>query len=119
MPEDLIMSHDLTVSFPELTWRLLSQRAAATGMPAEEIVQNVVQQHLGHEPRNVAPKPGLGEDEARASWLRLERHFGAVSISDPTGLDNDALDADLAKEYGDTHSLNSRSRSCPQSESRF
>ena len=47
---------------------------------------------------------GRGEaadrEEARA---RLARFAGAFRVGHPHGADNDLIDADLAREYGDTH----------------
>jgi hypothetical protein len=33
----------------------------------------------------------------------VEKFFGAISLGHPIGLDNDDIDADLAREYGETH----------------
>jgi len=40
----------------------------------------------------------LSEQERQEANTRLERHI--VSLGHPTGIDNEAIDADLAKEYG-------------------
>ena len=42
--------------------------------------------------------------EKQAAREPLERHFGEVNRGHPTGADNDSIDADLAREYGSTHS---------------
>ena len=34
---------------------------------------------------------------------RFESHFGTVGLGYPTGADNEAIDADLAREYADDH----------------
>jgi len=34
---------------------------------------------------------------------RLRRHFGAVDLGKPTGIDNEGIDADLARAYGYTY----------------
>ncbi len=43
------------------------------------------------------------EAERQAARERLERHFGEVDTGNPTGADNESIDADLAREYGDNH----------------
>ena len=34
---------------------------------------------------------------------RFERHFGAIDSGRSNGADNESIDADLAREYADTH----------------
>ena len=41
--------------------------------------------------------------EKRNGKDRFEELFGSVSLGKPTGLDNETIDADLAREYGDPH----------------
>jgi hypothetical protein len=50
----------------------------------------------------VEPSPAkpLDPAESEAAWERLRRHFGAVDSGDPHSADNDRIDADLAREYG-------------------
>ena len=40
---------------------------------------------------------------SEAAQERFERHFGAVDLGYPTGIDNEQIDADLAREYAATH----------------
>ena len=49
--------------------------------------------------------PDLPKNEAalREAALRFERHFGEISSGLPNGADNESIDADLAREYADTH----------------
>lgn len=43
----------------------------------------------------------LSDEERRADDARLEQH--TISLGYPTGIDNEGIDADLAREYGDDH----------------
>ena len=45
-------------------------------------------------------QPSLSAEEMQAAHERLERHFGAVDLGRPTGIDNQGIDRDLAREYG-------------------
>ncbi len=45
----------------------------------------------------------LTPEEYEAERQRLRRHAGAISLGRPTGIDNEVIDADLAREYGSTH----------------
>jgi hypothetical protein len=44
--------------------------------------------------------PASGSEELQRAWDRLRRHAGAVSGGDPRASDNERIDADLAREYG-------------------
>ena len=54
-----------------------------------------------------ADRPRAGEaprgPDPAGAWERLRRHAGAVRGGDPSASDNERIDADLAREYGDTH----------------
>ena len=41
--------------------------------------------------------------QRQEACLRFRRHFGEVSSGYTSGADNESIDADLAREYGDTH----------------
>lgn len=45
----------------------------------------------------------LGELELHSARERFERHFGEIDLGYATGLDNEQIDADLAREYSATH----------------
>lgn len=68
--------------------------------PAEQLRAAIIRDY---GPGAVSQRPaGLtaAEKEARRGLLR--RHFGSVRSGRP-GADNDQIDADLAREYGDDH----------------
>lgn len=44
--------------------------------------------------------PSKAAAEARE---RFERHIGAIDLGQPTGADNESIDADLAREYAAKH----------------
>jgi len=46
--------------------------------------------------------PTTGDKSAEA-WERLRRHAGAIRGDSPNGSANEAIDRDLAREYGDDH----------------
>jgi hypothetical protein len=52
-----------------------------------------------------APQPRalLSDEDRRAARNRLLQYAGAVSSGDPHSGDNERIDADLAREYGNTH----------------
>lgn len=48
-------------------------------------------------------RPQRTAAEKLAARERFERHFGEIDLGFPTGVDNERIDADLAREYSDPH----------------
>jgi hypothetical protein len=84
------MTHKLTLELPEEIYQPVKRAAEQSGQTPEEWAVARL--------RSAVP----AVDRA-AALERLLRHAGAVDLGRPTGADNDQIDADLAKEYGDTH----------------
>jgi len=59
-----------------------------------------IAEHLPARPAPAGIEPEIRRDEALA---RLRSYAGSVSLGYPTGTDNEQIDADLAREYGDPH----------------
>jgi hypothetical protein len=70
------------------------------GTKAEVIVLLGRQKQQG---RIAQSRPALTVVERRKARRRLERFAGAVNSGDPQSSDNDKIDADLAREYENTH----------------
>lgn len=80
-----MMSQTLTLELPDEVYEAVKRVAEVTGKtPAEWITINICQRLTVRDER-------------------LRRHFGAVNLGYPTGVDNESIDADLAREYGSTH----------------
>jgi len=75
--------------------------------PAPEQLEAAGQSQLtigeGETSLNGTGYHGITGLEGRAGRGDIRRFFGAISLGHPRGLDNEQIDADLAKEYGDTH----------------
>jgi hypothetical protein len=82
---------------PKELYQVLQQEAARLGRPLDDVI---AEYRATHAPK---PRPELTEEALQAARERFERHFGAVNLGHPTGADNESIDADLAREYGDTH----------------
>ncbi|MBX9583120.1 MAG: hypothetical protein K2X87_22665 [Gemmataceae bacterium] len=91
------MSLTLTLELSPAAAANLERLAAATGRTVAELAAVVVESRYGRPPD---PRT---EAEKQAARERFERHFGAVDLGRPTGADNEGIDADLAREYGDRH----------------
>jgi hypothetical protein len=84
-----------TLELRESVYDRLVEAALAEGLPPDAWIESKL-------PRMTAPEPGETAipDEART---RLARFAGAFRVGHPHGIDNDLIDADLAREYGDNH----------------
>lgn len=88
------MSHNITITLPDEVYQPLIAAAERQGRTPEELAA----EHLAGL---VAPRPSPAPGERDKA--DITRFFGAVSLGDATGADNDRIDADLAREYGATH----------------
>ena len=80
-----------TLELPEAVYDAVIEAARRRGLaPADWIAAKL--------PR---PKAVATEEERKAAMERLLSH--TFSLGRPTGTDNEAIDADLAREYGDSH----------------
>jgi len=90
------MSQTLVVQLSEEAYAALRREAESAGMSPEEVAAALVE-------RQVAASSLRAEADRQAARERFERHFGELDMPSPAGLDNERIDADLAKEYADTH----------------
>lgn len=91
------MGKTLTFEIPDELYEAFQAVATKTGRSTEEVTLEWLAKH------SPKPRPGLSEEERQAAWQRLLRHAGAVNGGDPRSGDNERIDADLAREYGNTH----------------
>jgi hypothetical protein len=83
-----------TLELPENVYAALVEAARADGVSPTEWIE-------GRLPRRNA---GTESEQAASRALeRLLRHAGAIDLGHPTGTDNEQIDADLAKECGETN----------------
>jgi len=87
----------IILQVPEEVYEVCQQIMAKCGRTVEECVMEFL---LKYGPK---PRLKLTEEEDQAAWERLLRHFGAVNSGDPHSADNERIDADLAREYGNIH----------------
>ncbi len=88
------MERQLVLELPEAIYEQLQTVSTITRQSPEDWVKKLLFVQL--------PKTQL-ESEKKATMGRVRRHFGAVDLGHPTGVDNEQIDADLAKAYAATH----------------
>jgi len=90
------MSHALTIELSDATFNTLQRHAEAAARSPADLAAAALEQQFGIPKSN-----GAQPDEKRTKGF--ESHFGAVNLGDATGVDNEGIDADLAKTYADNH----------------
>ncbi|WP_089721466.1 hypothetical protein [Candidatus Entotheonella palauensis] len=91
------MSQTLVLELSDETYAAIQHRAEVAGIsPAYWLSRNLEQQY-GLTPAR------LTAEEHQAARERFEQHFGKLEFADAVGADNAQIDAELAKEYGDSH----------------
>lgn len=94
------MSQTLTLEISDQFYETIRQQAETAGMSPAQLIVAVLEQRFGGNRKAADPRI---EAEKQASREYFERHFGSVKLNAPTGADNESIDADLAREYGETH----------------
>lgn len=89
------MSHILTVELSEGAYAVLQRHAQAVATTPAEFAVAVLEQRFGAADKRGKLGHPTTEADQRAARERFERHFGAVNLGHPSGVDNEAIDADL------------------------
>ena len=97
------MSQTLTLELSDDLYSVIRRQAEAVGTsPAHWIATTLEQQYSRVGDWQII-RARRTEVEKQAAREHFERHFGEVDLGYTTGMDNEQIDADLAREYADTH----------------
>lgn len=88
------MQDNLTIQLNEHTFAILSREALAAGKTPAELAASVVESVYASNP--------IGLPDPNAARQRFEQSFGSVDLGQPIGIDNQAIDADLARSYSNS-----------------
>jgi hypothetical protein len=91
------MSQSLTLEISEQVFMAIQQQAQAIEIPPAQLAATLLERQFPQ-----AFKLLLDETEKNATRTKFERHFGTLELEDPD-LNNESIDADLAREYASTH----------------
>jgi hypothetical protein len=92
------MSRILQLELPDVLFTALNQRAVAEGTKPEVVAVETLQERFGCAPSHSQRQ--AADTDRRAAQERFERHFGTWDLPGAVGLNNEQIDADLAREYG-------------------
>jgi hypothetical protein len=93
------MSQTLTVELSDTAFAALRHEAETVGTSPADLAAVAIERRYGSPPAHGSPGAPPDQDARE----RFRRHFGEVDIGRPTGADNESIDADLAREYADSH----------------
>jgi len=86
------MGRQLTLEIPDELYEPLAKSAEAVGQTLDEWILTRL--------RPLTQQRELSEIEREAAMAKLMAFAGCVNSGDPKSADNEAIDADLAREYG-------------------
>lgn len=97
------MSQTLVLKLSDEVYAKIQNQAEAAGTsPAYWLARTLEQQYERILAGQSTPTKRTAA-ERQAARVRFERHFGEVDLGHATGADNERIDADLAREYADSH----------------
>jgi hypothetical protein len=91
------MSKTVSFEVPDDVYVVLQDVATRMGRPTEEVVLEWLARTA---PK---PRPKLTPQEIDSARKRLQRYRGTVHSGNAHSADNEQIDIDLAREYGNTH----------------
>jgi hypothetical protein len=92
------MSQILTLELNDQVFAAIRRQAENIGIPPENLAATLLEQKFSHPFRLM-----LTDADKVSGREKFERHFGSIDLNFAMGLDNESIDADLAKEYSSTH----------------
>ena len=95
------MSQTLILELSDEVYTTIQRQAESAGTSPAHWLATTLEQQYG--PRHGHSARACTAAEQHTARVRFEQHFGAVDLPDAVGADNEQIDADLAREYGDTH----------------
>jgi hypothetical protein len=92
------MSQIMTLELNDQVFAAIQRQAENIGVPPENLAATLLEQKFSQ-----IFKLLLTDAEKENGRTKFERHFGVIDLGFSTDLDNESIDADLAKEYSSTH----------------
>ena len=97
------MRQTLILELSDEVYTTIQRQAASAGTSPARWLATTLEQQYGWSQVWHSALQQRTATEQQAARARFEHHFGEVDLSDTTRADNEQIDADLAREYADTH----------------
>lgn len=88
------MSQQLTLEISDEVYADLQRKASAVGISITEWIVTILSRQS-----TVASRVALSPEQQEQARQKFKSHAGVISLGYATGIDNEAIDADLAKAY--------------------
>jgi hypothetical protein len=92
------MSQQLTLEISDEVYADLQRKASAVGISITEWIVTVLSRQGA-----AANRVMLSLEQQEQARQKFKSHAGAISLGYATGIDNEAIDADIAKAYADEY----------------
>lgn len=92
------MNPTLTLELSEKVFAAIQLQAQTAGISPAQLAASLLEQQFTQ-----SVKLRLDEAEKNAARSKFERHFGTLETDGCMSLDNESIDADLAREYASAH----------------
>jgi hypothetical protein len=92
------MSQQLTLEISDEVYADLQRKANAVGISITELIVTVLSRQGAATNRVM-----LSLEQQEQARQKFKSHAGAISLGYATGIDNEAIDADLAKAYANEY----------------
>ena len=93
------MSQLLTLELNDQVYIAMVKQAEAAGISLTEWAMVTLQR----QSERSSTHDLLSEEEKQGVRERFEKHFGEINLDYPMEVDNESIDADLAREYANNH----------------
>ena len=97
------MSQTLTLELSDEVYTAIRHQAETAGTSPAHWIATTLERQYGNVREWQGARTQRTDEEKQAARERFERHFGEVDLGYATGVDNEQIDADLAREYDNTH----------------
>lgn len=97
------MGQTLILELSDEAYTTIQRQAEVAGTSPAHWLAKTLEHQYGRLPAWQGTLTQRTAADQHAARERFERHFGEVDLAEATGADNEQIDADLAREYADTH----------------
>ncbi len=97
------MSQTLILELSDEVYTTIQRQAESAGTSPAHWLATTLEQQYGPRHAWQSARRQRTAAEQHAARVCFEQHFGEVDLPDATGADNEHIDADLVREYSDTH----------------
>ena len=99
------MSHTITVELSDEMYALIQDQAQEAGTSPAQWISHQLEEQCQQRLSSSAVDQDAQEKTKQQARERFERHFGEIDLGTPTGVENSAIDDDLAREYDNPHEV--------------